>query len=509
MATGRTELELKFTGAPGAVAALPSSDFFAMAAPDGGVWERLSSTYYDTPEGALATLGISLRMREEGADLVQAVKLRAGSALRRLEFEQQLECIPDFPLRTGDEAVDGPISGCNDRLAPIARTVVDRWAAIITHKGATIELAVDLGRAESFDETGRAFAAPLAEVELELIAGERRGLFAFARLLADNTSLRLASGTKLDAALALSKPDGRIAKSPKLALDNQMSAADALAMALASAAERMAFVQPYITDLRKPDGIHQMRVALRRLRAIERAFRPYLKTNEISHLVMQAKGFAKTLGAARDWDVFLEETLSDICAHSDAGAGMRVLKANAEKARAQCWADAVAVIESRAFTQFLLDVSEAGIISHWRKKIRRPMSSALADFAPEALDRALKKVVKTAAKVAGSDHLADRHPLRIALKKLRYPVQMFGVLYPKEARRDYMTTLSSLQDAFGVVNDAVATQRLADIAASDGGETVMRAAGFVSGYKAAAARAAATAIDARWSAFEKSTPFWR
>jgi len=55
----------------------------------------------------------------------------------------------------------------------------------------------------------------------------------------------------------------------------------------------------------------------------------------------------------------------------------------------------------------------------------------------------------------------------------------------------------------------VTAQRLADAAAASGGEDLMRAAGFVSGYRAAEAQNAAKEIDAALSAFEKMDPFWR
>ena len=101
------------------------------------------------------------------------------------------------------------------------------------------------------------------------------------------------------------------------------------------------------------------------------------------------------------------------------------------------------------------------------------------------------------------------HELRIALKKLRYPVQMFRSLYPKDRRKDYMAALSALQEDFGAINDAVVAQKLAERISAGNGDDAMRAAGFVSGYKAAEAKAAADAIREKWPEFKAMTPFWR
>ncbi|MCK5746426.1 MAG: CYTH domain-containing protein, partial [Oricola sp.] len=97
---------MKFTGAPADLAALPASRLFAALAPDGGAWERLTSTYFDTAEGDLAKQGLSLRLREEGADYVQAVKAKGANCASRTEYEIAIEKAEDFPAPVGDERVD-------------------------------------------------------------------------------------------------------------------------------------------------------------------------------------------------------------------------------------------------------------------------------------------------------------------------------------------------------------------------------------------------------------------
>lgn len=514
MTESRIEFELKFTGAPADVAALPASDFFAAVAPSagdggGGAWERLSSSYYDTNDGALAARGFSLRLREEGADFVQAVKTKGDNAASRIELETPLNRHSEFPKTTGDEEIDRLISDYGDRLLPLAKTTVDRWAAIIRFKGAEIELAVDLGSAEALDGEGRSFAGPLAEVELELLSGEPAAVFDFARLLTANAPLRLSTGTKLDEALAQLPGADPVGKAARLDLDPEMTAGEVLARQLSGIADRIAGLQRAVIELRKPEGVHQMRVALRRLRAIERIYRRYLQSGEIAELAGRAKAIASALGPARDWDVFLEETVPAALEADYAPQSLRALKAQAERLRAEGWAQAVKVISSPDFTRFLIDLLAAGSLQRWRGGAKAKLEMPVRAFAPVVLDRLLKKAFHVGDEVKGSADLAARHPLRIALKKLRYPVQLFRDLYPKVRRKPYMSALSELQDAFGAVNDAVEAQHLADEAGKGDGEGAMRAAGFISGYKAAEAREAAKKIDAAFAAFEKMTPFWR
>ncbi len=298
MGSGRIEFELKFTGAPGDLAALPGGRFFAAVAPAGGEWERLSSTYFDTADGVLARRGLSLRLREEGADFIQAVKAKGANPASRMEYEVSIARAEDFPAPVGDAAIDALIEGLIAKLVPVAGTAVDRWSSVVSFKGSKIELAVDLGQAESRDGEGRIFAGPMAEVELELVDGEPAAVFDFARLLRANAPLRLSGGSKLETALALQDPANPTPKRKKADIDPEMSAADVLAASLTEVAARLAELQPALIDYRRVEGVHQMRVALRRLRAIERIFRRYLVSDEIAGLAARAKLFAGALGPA-------------------------------------------------------------------------------------------------------------------------------------------------------------------------------------------------------------------
>jgi inorganic triphosphatase YgiF len=509
MKAGHTEFELKFAGSPGVVAALIGSDFVSAAAPDRGEWERLASRYYDTTDRRLAKKGISLRLREEGGALIQAVKIRRSSAASRLEYETEISGEGAFPAQTGNEDIDDAIDAVAPALELFAETTVDRWASVISFRGTKIELAVDIGRAECRDDEGRDYAAPLAEVELELIKGDPSRVFDFARLLLGHAPLRYRALSKLETAERLARPPGVILPAPRTQIDGDMSAADALQHSLNAIAARLAEVQPFILDFRTPEGVHQMRVALRRLRSIERVFRPYLKSDEFASLAQRAKSFAGALGPARDWDVFIGETLPVAQRTDGMVAGLTTLKAKAEATCAEAWAEAFEAVASKDFNRFILDVAKAGALGAWRKKTKGAAKASVRTFAPAVLDRALNKTLQVAAKTPACADLSARHPLRIALKKLRYPVQLFRPLYPKASRKDYMSALSAMQDAFGAVNDAVAAQSLADRLASGEGKDTVRAAGFIAGYKAAEAQSAVETIDAAWARFEKMTPFWR
>lgn len=505
------ELEIKFTGAASALSALPSSAFMDALTRGEGAWERLETRYYDTPEGDLAASGLSLRLRAAGGDLVQTVK-RKGSAgiVDREEWECLLDTGDTFPALTGVCDVDVALSTLANRLRPELRIDVDRWACEFPFRDSRLEIAVDLGVSQAAAVESAPAPAMVGEVELELIEGSPKDLFAAAKLLLVNAPLRLSARSKLDAAKAAAAGIG-VEIPPRRKIDSspEDTAGDLLQRALIAVIERMIDIQPAITEARAVEGVHQMRVELRRFRAIERVFRRSLGDETLSQLAGRAKIFARALGPARDWDVFLTETLPAAASHDYAPEGFAALKTRAHGFRAEAWGRAVAIIGDLSFSTFLLDLLQTAHAAPW---MRFDAGEALAKpvelYARKALDRTWRKTRKTAREM-DPDNLAARHPLRIALKKQRYAVQIFRALYAKERRKTYMAAMSALQEAFGAVNDAVVAQGLANEAAAGEGETAMRAAGFICGFHAARAEAAAKEIDAAWVAFEEMTPFWR
>lgn len=514
MASNGKELEIKFIGGGAELSALPGSAFMDALTRGEGGWERLETRYYDTSEGELTAAGISLRQRSVGSSKrVQTVKRKGGEGLvAREEWERILAAGDAFPALTGASDVDVLLSTLAGRLQPTVEMDVDRWSCEFPFRGSVLEIAVDMGVSKITDGREEGVPSFLGEAELELISGDAKDLFAAAKLVLVNTGLRLHARSKLDTAKAAAVPGGltAIPNRASLSLDENESAGAVLQKALTAIVERMISIQPAILDARAVEGVHQMRVELRRFRAIERVFRRALGDDQaLSRLAARAKMIARSLGPARDWDVFIGETLPFAAGHDYAPAGFSTLTARAHALRAKAWSEATAVISDLDFSQFLLDLVEAAQTAPWGSNGGgEALSQPAGKFAGKALDRTWRKTRKTARNI-DPDNLAARHPLRIALKKQRYAVQLFRSLYPKDRRKPYMAAMSALQEAFGAVNDAVAAQNLADIAACDGGAEAMRAGGFISGVHAARAEAAAKEIDAAWARFEAMTPFWR
>ena len=168
---------------------------------------RLVSTYYDTPDQALARRGSTLRVRRARGKFVQTVKSEGGpdkSGLARGEWEDRVASDTPDPRATQTGAFLSPEIAA--ALRPVFRTEVSRLTIPLAPTPATrIEAAIDRGRIRD-DE--HAAPEPISEVELELKSGEATALYDIALKLLDVAPLRLECRSKAERGyrLAAGKP---------------------------------------------------------------------------------------------------------------------------------------------------------------------------------------------------------------------------------------------------------------------------------------------------------------
>src|ERR1700733_12870998 len=172
---------------------------------------RLVSTYYDTPDHALARRGSSLRVRRHGRKFVQTVKSAASpgdSGLARGEWEDRVAGERPDP----QAAQTGPFLSPEivEQLRPLFRTEVSRLTIPLAPEPATrIEAAIDRGRIHNGEET-----APerISEVELELKSGDSSALYDVALKLLHVAPLRLERRSKAERGYRLAAHDHSAAK---------------------------------------------------------------------------------------------------------------------------------------------------------------------------------------------------------------------------------------------------------------------------------------------------------
>jgi CHAD domain-containing protein len=246
------------------------------------------------------------------------------------------------------------------------------------------------------------------------------------------------------------------------------------------------------------EGVHQTRVALRRLRSAVALFRPSLGTTVSRPLETRLKTVAQALGDARDWDVLVEETLPALLSTRDRAKTAALLE-TAEQLRKHARAAAKRALSNKGLTGSLVQLERAsGEFAD---------TSPLGDCAGDWLDRRWKTMRKRGGKDPTCHGAASLHDARIALKKLRYAVEFTDGLYDRTAHADFLAQLTDLQRGMGGLNDlAVALElvaRLRTEPAIDG------AARLVEKRIHRAYARDAKQVRKPWRALIRSEPFWK
>lgn len=210
---------------------------------------------------------------------------------------------------------------------------------------------------------------------------------------------------------------------------------------------------------RDPEYLHQMRVALRRLRSATGIFR-YALPQPPAVLRGELRWISRELSAARDWDVFVTQTMPQV--EAAIGARLPRLTACCGILRRRAGARARRAVRSGRYGRLVRSLAAGGRARPRGATLVQPL---LEDFAPAVLEARYRPLAKAGARPGT---LAPRtlHRLRIELKKFRYAAYFFQGLFPRRAERAALGRLSRLQDILGALNDAAVAGELVALALS-------------------------------------------
>lgn len=429
------EVELKLELTPDAADALEAASVFA--GEPNIVIQR--AVYFDTPDHDLAEAGLSLRVRRNGDRRVQTVKVDGGAASAgmfvRSEWERDVE--DDAPIV--DDAT--PILALLGEKAAAIRPLftVENERRLWVADG--VEIALDRGRAVAGERE-----TPINEIELELKGGDPAALFALARRIDAAAPVYLGVLSKAEGGYRLLGPAPGVAKASAVKLTETMTAASAFQAIVQSCLRHHRLNVPLILDQQDAVGLHQARVALRRLRSALAIHKPMLGDGRAATLNDELRWLAGELGKARDVDVLLDRAV-------DGALRDRLLAA-----RADAYGTAIAALQSPRARALMIDIVEWVAAGDWLSNRDGADLRALParEFAAKALDRFRRKVKKSGRDLEELDDEA-RHEVRKAAKKLRYAAEFFGALYDRKRERRrhkrFVAALEHLQDELGALND--------------------------------------------------------
>lgn len=468
--------------------------------------------YYDTPDFDLWKAGIELRVRRVGGKWIQTIKA-PGPALiglqRRIEIESPMRgATPDLTALASTElpsAVDSPV--VRGRIEKVFETRYWRRRGMLRlPDGSLIEVNVDSGDARAGDES-----LPISEVELELKHGDAGVLYATAERLADSIDVRINPLRKpVFGYRILREFQSTAVFAKKTELLPGQSAEDVFASLLSESLEHAFANEEVILDGSDIEGVHQMRVGLRRFRSCLSVFKRVMPTRISRWAEDAVKPLLKSLGPARDWDVFLGEDFAQIERAVSRRSDLSEIRNIAEEHKNRVYHDLRSLLRSREFHRGKLGLFSWIARHAWREAMTPVEIENLTRPADGYMQWALQRGdrrVRRQARAIKKQSAKDLHQLRITVKKQRYSAEFFEGRFPEKRARGYAEALKDLQNELGRLhNGATAASLLKEIGKTPGAR---RAVAFVRKRAKCEHAKAIKQLSGCWKQFKRQKSFWK
>jgi len=508
-----TELRLEFS--PDDLSQIQNSRKLRELSVGRALTRNLGTTYYDTPDGQLKANGVILEVRTVGRRYVQAIRADEtridGTPVHR-EWENPLPtaepdaaAVADLDLRR----LVTPLAGT--KLEPVVRCKLRRTIRRISvGEGREVDLELDVGELDANGHT-----EPIAEFVLRSQNGGA-DVFDAALLLQSEVPLRVATRDPERRAFGILDGQGpEWRKAVKLDLSAEATVEETLGLVLTHCLDHLEDNERCTLLRDHPEGVHQMRVAMRRMRSALRAFRAVLPPAQYDRVTEEVKWLTKSLADTRDLDVFMDEIAGPVAEAFAGEPSFAVLNGRLAADRETARAEARAALSSPRYTQFILETRAWVARRGWREQPVSEESAFLfrpiTELADLLLAKHFKKVRKDGKKF-DSLPVEEKHQLRIDVKRLRYVVDFFSSLYDAKKVKGFIKHLQRLQDGLGYMNDVAVAQtlvgRLTETATPETAADIGRAGALVLGWHAHAAVGATAHLSEDVAELISCKPFW-
>ncbi len=210
------------------------------------------------------------------------------------------------------------------------------------------------------------------------------------------------------------------------------------------------------------EGVHQMRVAVRRLRSCLVLYERFIPDEQRIYLTGEMKWLIGELGPARDWDVFVGEVMAPVIGQIAGEPRLAELAEHVERQRDQAYVRAQAAVGAQRYIGLVLLLNSWAEGRGWREGDADRVAAiqvTATDVSHELLDEIYQRLLAAGTGFEDLD-AEQRHKVRIQLKQLRYATEFFATLYPKRRVSPYLEAMKSLQDQLGASNDVEVARKL-------------------------------------------------
>ena len=431
------------------------ADLFGCVEPDEAVVRTLSARYFDTDDLRLARWGCTLRYRNDEGWML---KLPSGGPSDRgllVRSEVHVSGPSWAPPSDALDIVSALTRGA--KVVEVARLDTRRRATVIVDADGH-ECAEIVEDDVQVSEGGR-LTTSFRELEGGVGSGVDGGtLRSVAARITDSGGCLNDSKPKLVRALgraAAAPPDVEVPE-----IGDQPTAREVMHHTIAKSAANLVLNLPVARLGEDPEGVHQSRVATRRLRSAFSTFGLLLDQRQTEPLSAELKWLGSTLGAVRDYDVLssnVERVARDRIAirPSDVEILGRVLSAQRQQHRSEM----LAALGSPRLHSLLDMLVDCGADLQNAPQADDPAREVLAPLVRRRWRRLARKVRN----LADPPRVEDLHRVRILAKRCRYAAEAVRPAFGKPAR-DFARRAARIQDALGDLNDAqVATITLRQV----------------------------------------------
>jgi CHAD domain-containing protein len=433
---------------------------------------RFASTYYDSADRRLTRLGITLRRRvEHGQSLWQLKLPRSGG---RIELER-----PGGPAAPPRRIASLLAAVLRDReIAPIAELHTVRRGVRMHSATSTADVVHD----EVSVMEGLHVRSKFDEVEIELVEGDPRALREIER------AVRRAGAKDADQRPKVFRAIGQTVHKTKPKRPQ-------LQQFFERQYEQILLHDPGTRLGDDPEDLHDLRVAVRRLRAILKVAAPPLDAAWAESLRSELDWLGHALGPVRDLDVMLEHLREQQSRLSAAdAAAFELIRVELERERAQSRRSLLNAMRTARYTRLLDRLEEAA---------RRPRTRSARPSVQKIAAGQFGKLRKAVRALEPDPDDQALHKVRIKGKRARYAAELAQPATGREATK-FVAAAKSFQDVTGAHQDAVVTgQRLCELAARS-----EPAGAFVAGRIAEIEESlkgeARGAFEAAWQKLERS-----
>jgi CHAD domain-containing protein len=405
----------------------------------------LAATYFDTEDLTLFHAGIAIRRRTGGHDAGWHLQAYDGEPGKRTELQ--------LPLSRGDGVVPSEITRQLPKslpqkldLRPVLRLRTERTTIeLCDHSGASVgEFADDRVVATRLID-GR--AAHWRELEIEAKGGNAETLVQLETFLLASGARPSSHNSKLARGLDLgSEPARSLAGGQRL---------DALSLRLRAQFVELVAREADVREQRA-GGVHQMRIAVRRLRSCLRTFRPAFEEAAVRRVERQLKWLGDLLGAERDAEVFagrMQRDLAELPVTDLIGSVELDLSARIRDEAVALHARLVQALDSELYRSLLEELvafepDPSSRLAADQRWLRQRLARAA---------RRTTRLIKRANALTGTARDDALHEARKSAKHVRYAAETLVAIEGKRASA-LAARFEALQSVLGEHHDAIVTQ---------------------------------------------------